>query len=283
MIPPTSIDGTDITGATIDGTDVTEITVDGQTVFTAGPSQSATPALSQFSFVRDFNFGQRGEDTIFNQSGTKMWVVERSSDTVKEFNLSPAFSIQSPSQVAQYNTDDSNPQTIRFNNDGTKFYESGTSDDTIRQYDLNNPFDLSGRTQTGSLVSAVNVQSMDFSLDGSVLIIGGNGIQLEQYNLGTAFDVTTAPVSPTQTKSISGDRADGVEYSTSGDRLFIADYSNDKINEYLLNTAFDISTLGSSINQLNLSSTPSWVKFANDEQNMYLGQNDGNTIEQWEV
>jgi len=32
---PTSIDGTDITGATIDGTDVTEITVDGDTVFTA--------------------------------------------------------------------------------------------------------------------------------------------------------------------------------------------------------------------------------------------------------
>jgi len=37
MMPPTSIDGTDITGATIDGTDVTEITVDGDTVFTAGP------------------------------------------------------------------------------------------------------------------------------------------------------------------------------------------------------------------------------------------------------
>jgi len=33
MIPPTSIDGTDITGATIDGTDVQEITVDGDTVF----------------------------------------------------------------------------------------------------------------------------------------------------------------------------------------------------------------------------------------------------------
>jgi len=34
---PTSIDGTDITGATIDGQDVQEIPVDGQTVFTAGP------------------------------------------------------------------------------------------------------------------------------------------------------------------------------------------------------------------------------------------------------
>jgi len=35
MIPPTSIDGTDITGATIDGQDVQEITLDGQTVFSA--------------------------------------------------------------------------------------------------------------------------------------------------------------------------------------------------------------------------------------------------------
>jgi len=35
---PTSIDGTDITGATIDGQDVEEITVDGQTVFTSAPA-----------------------------------------------------------------------------------------------------------------------------------------------------------------------------------------------------------------------------------------------------
>jgi hypothetical protein len=33
--PPTSIDGTDITGATIDGQEVQEITIDGQTVFTS--------------------------------------------------------------------------------------------------------------------------------------------------------------------------------------------------------------------------------------------------------
>jgi len=46
MIPPTSIDGTDITGATIDGTDVQEITVDGQTVFTAVP-QIPSSTLTQ--------------------------------------------------------------------------------------------------------------------------------------------------------------------------------------------------------------------------------------------
>jgi len=36
--PPTSIDGTDITGATIDGQEVQEITIDGQTVFSSTPS-----------------------------------------------------------------------------------------------------------------------------------------------------------------------------------------------------------------------------------------------------
>jgi len=50
MMPPTSIDGTDITGATIDGTDVTEITVDGDTVFTAGlPDEDDLHARYDFS------------------------------------------------------------------------------------------------------------------------------------------------------------------------------------------------------------------------------------------
>ena len=42
---PTSIDGTEITGATIDGQDVSEITVDGETVFTAIPDSEADQKL----------------------------------------------------------------------------------------------------------------------------------------------------------------------------------------------------------------------------------------------
>jgi hypothetical protein len=45
MIPPTSIDGTDITGATIDGQDVQEITVDGNTVFTAENPPPVIPGV----------------------------------------------------------------------------------------------------------------------------------------------------------------------------------------------------------------------------------------------
>jgi len=55
MMPPTSIDGTDITGATIDGTEVQEITVDGQTVFSAGP-----PIIEDFE---DGNLNEYSGDT----------------------------------------------------------------------------------------------------------------------------------------------------------------------------------------------------------------------------
>jgi len=54
---PTSIDGTDITGATIDGTDVTEITVDGDTVF----SPQVSP-VAQSNLVGWWPFENGGQD-----------------------------------------------------------------------------------------------------------------------------------------------------------------------------------------------------------------------------
>jgi len=77
---PTSIDGTDITGATIDGTDVQEITVDGDTVFTAESLPIAYSNLiawypfdSSFYGGSDaddatalFNPGQSGDSTAYN-------------------------------------------------------------------------------------------------------------------------------------------------------------------------------------------------------------------------
>jgi len=89
MIPPTSIDGTDITGATIDGQDVEEITVDGQTVFTAGVPglidnfedgnfNEYTGQTSSYSIINSGNLeGSRflkyvssgNDDEIFSSSG----------------------------------------------------------------------------------------------------------------------------------------------------------------------------------------------------------------------
>jgi len=80
MTPPTSIDGTDITGATIDGQEVQEITVDGQTVFTALEITDGR--------VNSYNMEDEGSsgtltDTIGTRDGTINGVTYETS-VVKE-------------------------------------------------------------------------------------------------------------------------------------------------------------------------------------------------------
>ena len=77
MIPPTSIDGSDITGATIDGTDVTEITVDGDVVFSAGPK-----------VIDDFETGNLSKwNTNGHAGGTSNFVVNTTNPQEGSFSL----------------------------------------------------------------------------------------------------------------------------------------------------------------------------------------------------
>jgi len=66
MIPPTSIDGTDITGATIDGTDVQEITVDGDVVF----KSSVIPNLVDIRFPMDEGSGTTLNDQFSSDTAS---------------------------------------------------------------------------------------------------------------------------------------------------------------------------------------------------------------------
>jgi hypothetical protein len=92
--PPTSIDGTDITGATIDGQEVQEITIDGQTVFIATtPSEVLDDwADNQFTSNREsfdttpYQFAS--QDTNFNAVGTRQpWTITNASPFVTNKQL----------------------------------------------------------------------------------------------------------------------------------------------------------------------------------------------------
>jgi len=74
MIPPTSIDGTDITGATIDGTDVQEITVDGDVVFSAREVPVIEYLIDEGSGTTlNNNVGTSNDAT---SSGSPTWVTD---------------------------------------------------------------------------------------------------------------------------------------------------------------------------------------------------------------
>jgi len=115
---PTSIDGTDITGATIDGTDVQEITVDGQTVFTAGAALPQNPT-SRWTFEGD-TLDTIGSNDFSDNSGAGF-----STTTFKQGSQSCEFSDSTPHILVNNNIQ--NFETSGFTLTGW-FYRDDRSD-----------------------------------------------------------------------------------------------------------------------------------------------------------
>jgi len=89
--PPTSIDGTDITGATIDGQEVQEITVDGQTVFTA-----AEPKLiARYKFDNTLNDSVGSNDASLNSGSQSFTTDAEVGSHARDYNATGFDSINS--------------------------------------------------------------------------------------------------------------------------------------------------------------------------------------------
>ena len=85
-------------------------------------------------------------DMIFNNDGTKMYIVGFSSDTVYQYSFSTAFDLSTASyDSVSFNlaSQDGRPYGIAFNNEGTKMFMVGRDSGSVHQYSLSTAFDLS--------------------------------------------------------------------------------------------------------------------------------------------
>jgi len=138
-------------------------------------------------------------------------------------------------------------RNLTFNNDGTKMFVVGETGDDVNEFNLSVGFDLSSSvTFVGTFsVSAncPNPTAVKFNPDGTKMFLTtfGNS-NVHEYGLTTGFDVSTASFS--QTLITSGNDSDnfGLDFSNDGTKMFITGNQNDKIYEYALSSAFDIST-----------------------------------------
>ena len=129
---PTSIDGTDITGATIDGTDVQEITVDGQTVFTA----------EFFEGFEDGNINEyQGNTNAFTVQSNTVFEGNFALENVIEYNTIYRQDAMSPGDKAEVFVRAGVPQ-FWFGYDGSVGYLASANtfqnDITIFRYENNN-------------------------------------------------------------------------------------------------------------------------------------------------
>lgn len=186
--------------------------------------------------------------TKFNTDGTKMYVIGTTGDTIYQYNVNVAWDITSISYTGanlSIAAQETNPYGLCFSADGTKAYVLGNLD-TIFQYTLSTAWDItSGFYASKSFVTTTqetNPRGVTFTPDGLIMLVVGNNGYIYEYDLGTAWDVTTAVYS-TVSKVLKNGAAMDIEYLDSGNKLMIMTDGTDTIDLYSMSTAYDISTL----------------------------------------
>ncbi|MEP0984557.1 cadherin domain-containing protein [Ekhidna sp.] len=191
-------------------------------------------------------------------------------------------------------TYDTGPQDISFNNDGTKLFIVGTGSDAIHQFSLATPYEArTGLTHEGSfsvLNEQVAVNGFSFNTSGTKLFtIGGGGPDhINQYSLATPFVITSGVTHDGTPYSTSDEENDprGITFSDDGLKLFVVGANGDEVNQYTLNSSFDITaglTHNGFFSVASEQTAPSEIEFSADGTRMFIVGTTGDIIHQYEL
>jgi hypothetical protein len=188
----------------------------------------------------------RSQDSLprgiaFNDVGTKMYMIGF-NDIVYQYSLT-AFDLNTASwDGSGYNfsvaSQLSQPQALIFNNDGSKMYVVGNVTDTIFQYSLSTNYEVSSASYDSVSLPVGsqdnNSLALAFNTEGTKLFIMGNqNDTVYQYELTTAFDLSTASYNSV---SLDVGARDGtttsLAFSNDGKKMFVAGYNNNTIFQY---------------------------------------------------
>ena len=195
-------------------------------------------------------------NTFFKTDGTKFYVVSKNDSYILEFDVSSAWDISTGSSgySRRYlvSSQMSNPTGIFFKPDGSKMYVLSNSSDTVYQYGLSTAWTVTTASYESKSFSvttqATNPRSIQLNNDGTKLFVSCTTTDyIYQYNLSTAYDISTASYSG---YSLDISSQNGFPYSigfkSDGLKIYMFGATSDKIHQYsstVLNTnTLDLST-----------------------------------------
>jgi len=201
--------------------------------------------VSTASFTDDFDVsGQDGspEGVAFSDTGDKMFVAGRLSDSVFQYSLSSSFDVSTASFTDSFDVsgEAARIKDLAFSTDGSKMFVIDGVDDAVVEYSLSTSFDVSTASFTDDFdVSGQDIITTGFNFSSSgdkMFVTGSDNNTVYEYNLSTSFDVSTA--SFTDSFDVSGEDTapTGVAFSDTGDKMFVAGGDDDSVYEYSLRT-----------------------------------------------
>jgi sugar lactone lactonase YvrE len=120
----------------------------------------------------------------------------------------------------------------------------------------------------------MSTSGLAFKPDGKKLFVAGDNDKLLQYDLGTAWDITSA--TNEQSYSTNFLQTAGIDLKGDGTKLFVGSRTDSKMNSYDLSSSWDITSAGN--RQTYTFSDFSYVgdlNVTNSGQSLYVTDDDG--------
>jgi sugar lactone lactonase YvrE len=220
------------------------------------------------------------QSTFFGDSGTKLYVVGYDTNTIYQYSLSSAWDVSTAVYVSSFDIKKTttNPLDIFFNSDGTKLYALDGSADYVREHTLSTAWDI---TTTSTTATSVYVGTQDltpysifFRSDGlKMYLLGAFNRSVFQYSLSVAWDISTLSY---DSKNVSISPQDlnprSLFFKDDGTKMYMLGASNDKVYQYTLSSAWDVSTATYSTEYLPTAqdTAPRAIFFKDDGAKMFI-------------
>ena len=231
----------------------------------------------------------------FGSGGSKMFVIGRNGDDVNEFALSIPYCLSTAGFMDSFDISgqETLAQGIAFSPDGTKMLIVGQQGNDVSEYTLSTAWDVStatfvsGECDLAADSSGITKpRAIDFNSDGTKMrVIASNTDDVHEFTLTTGFDMSTCDYTDGEDLDIKAKEgnARGMAFNSDGTKMFFLGETQDKVHEYTLATAYDVST-ATYVDALDISShegKSSGLTFDKNGYRMYIVGQDGIEINEY--
>ena len=195
------------------------------------------------------------------------------------------------------------PNGLDLHPDGYKFFVTTTSSQSrVHMWSMSKQWDMQTASWTNSFNDVDNqasaITGVKFNPDGTKMFItnntvlaGGSEAAVFQYELGIAYDLTTASYTGKSLTIGTTSEAEDVQFNSDGTKMFVLDNDNgdpipnNGVREYTLSTAYDIST-ASYVDSFSVNSqegSPRGLTFHPDGKRMYVSGSNTHKVFQYNL
>ena len=258
-------------------------------------------SLAEPTFIANLDINSDEEvptGITFKPDGTKMYITGQNDEEILQYNLTTAFDITSATleESVVISGAETLAQDVKFNSDGTVIFLLGKSGAGIDRWSLSTPYDISTIIDISSpTVTSIggDPRGFAFNNDGTKMFVldGSAEKRVEEYNLSTPYNPDTKTLTNTLANATSSNFHQGLGFNADGSKMFVVkgeDRANadNKIDEYALSTAFDISTAtltGTFSPTISSNADITGLAFNNAGTKMYHLDFDGDKVHEYSL